>query len=146
MADALTPARFEVNQMEGPLMNKTFHIRHGLRIALHCSFMYNGEGLVGEGSLWELSESGWRATGHDRLTPGTEMSVYLALPDKGASRYVPIDAAIVRWSNEKEAGWEITKINADSRARIKDFLEQAGDTEERDKPCAATVASNKWRY
>lgn len=116
-----------------------------LQIGLRCSFMYKGEGLVGEGSLWELPESGWRATGHDRLAPGTEMSVYLALPDKGGSKYVSIDAAIVRWSNEKEAGWEITKINAASKARIKDFLEQAGDIEERDGTCAATVASNKWK-
>jgi hypothetical protein len=131
--------------MEGTLMKKTFDIRHGLRIGLRCSFMYNGEGLAGGGSLWELSESGWRATGHDRLIPGTEMSVYLALPDKGGSKYVPIDAAIVRWSNEKEAGWEITKINATSKARIKDFIEQAGDIEERDGTSAANVASNKWK-
>jgi len=99
---------------------------------------------MGEGTLWNFSESGWRATGHDSLAPGTEMSVYLALPDDGGSKYLTIDAAVVRWSNGYEAGWEITKIDAASRLRIKEFLERAGEIEERDDACAAVVATNKW--
>jgi len=126
-------------------MNKDFHIRHGLRVGLRCSFMYNGEGLAGQGFLWDLSQSGWRATSYDSLAPGTEMSVYLELPDKGASKYVPIDSAVVRWSNGKEAGWEITKINAASRARIQDFLDRSGETNESDEACATVAHCHKWR-
>lgn len=121
-------------------MNKPFKIRNGQRSMLRCPFIYNGDGMMGKGTLWNLSLSGWRATGNSRVTPGTEMSVYLALPDHGESKYVAIDAAIVRWSNGKEAGWEIIKIDAASRARLKTFLEQAGDMELLENPRVGAVA------
>lgn len=121
-------------------MEKPFEIRNGPRRILRCSFIYNGDGMMGEGTLWDLSLSGWRATGNSQVTPGTEMSVYLALPDRGESKYVAIDSAIVRWSEGNEAGWEIIKMDAGSRARIKAFLEQAEDTEMPARPRFSTAA------
>jgi len=126
-------------------MNKNFHIRQGLRIGLRCSFTYNGDGRLEEGTLWDLSESGWRATGPDGLAPGTEMSVYLALPGKGGLNYLAIDTAVVRWASGKESGWEITKINAASRARIQDFLDRAGETGGREDNSAVLVAFDDWK-
>jgi len=126
-------------------MDKHFHIRQGLRSELRCSFSYHGEGRLEEGTVWDLSESGWRATGHDGLAPGTEMTVYVALPGKEGSKYLTIDAAVVRWANGKEAGWEITKINAASRAHIQDFLDRTGATSGREDNCHALVAFDDWK-
>lgn len=120
-------------------MNKNFHIRQGLRVGLRCAFTYNGDGRLEEGTVWDLSESGWRATGHDGLLPGTEMSVYVALPDKGSTKYLVIDSAVVRWASGKEAGWEITKINAASRAHIQDFLDRAGEIGNREENSAVLL-------
>ena len=32
-------------------MDKQYRPRKGQRIAVHCSFVYNGEGLMGEGTV-----------------------------------------------------------------------------------------------
>ena len=55
------------------------------------------------------------------------MPVYLELPDDGESKYLLVDSAIVRWSNGRDAGWEIRKIGATSRARLIRFLDQMRD-------------------
>ena len=107
-------------------MDKPFAIRKGRRSMIHCSFIYNGDGRMGEGNLWDLSPSGWRSTNNDVLEPGTVMSAYIALPDRGESKYVVIESAIVRWSHGIEAGWEILKMDASARERIRTFLEQGG--------------------
>ena len=68
----------------------------------------------GKGQLWDLSASGWRATGDHPVAPGMSMPVYLELADDGESKYLLIDSAIVRWSNGRDAGWEIRTIDATS--------------------------------
>ena len=37
------------------------------------------------------------------------------------------ETAFVRWSNGRDAGWEIRTIDATSRARLIRFLDQVGD-------------------
>ena len=61
------------------------------------------------------------------VAPGMIMPVYLELADDGESKYLLIDSAIVRWSNGRDAGWEIRTIDATSRARLIRFLEQVRD-------------------
>jgi hypothetical protein len=108
-------------------MARTYVVRAGQRISIHCPFLYHGESFHGKGHLWDLSASGWRATGDHPVTPGMSMPVYLELADDGESKYLLIDSAIVRWSNGRDAGWEIRKIGATSRARLIRFLDQMRD-------------------
>ena len=108
-------------------MARTYAVRAGQRISVRCPFLYHGENFHGKGHLWDLSASGWRATGDHPVTPGMIMPVYLELADDGESKYLLIDSAIVRWSNGREAGWEIRTIDATSRARLIRFLDQVGD-------------------
>jgi hypothetical protein len=105
----------------------TYVVRAGQRISIHCPFLYHGENFHGKGHLWDLSVSGWRATGDYPVTPGMSMPVYLELDDDGESKYLLIDSAFVRWSNGRDAGWEIRTIDATSRARLIRFLDQVGD-------------------
>ncbi len=105
-------------------MARTYIVRAGQRISIDCPFLYHGENFHGKGHLWELSASGWRATGDHPVTLGMSMPVYLELPDDGESKYLLIDSAIVRWSNGRDAGWEIRTISATSRARLIRFLDQ----------------------
>lgn len=112
-------------------MDKIYTIRKGRRADLHSSFIYHGDGFMGEGTLRNLSRSGWRANGNHPVTEGDQMTVYVELPDGGESRYLLIDAAVVRWTNGNEAGWEITKIDSAAQARLDQFLgcEMEGDQE-----------------
>src|SRR5438094_9002473 len=105
----------------------TYVVRAGQRIPIHCPFLYHGENFHGKGHLWDLSASGWRARGNHPVTPGMSMPVYLELADDGESKYLLIDSAIVRWSNGRDAGWEIRKIGATSRVRLLRFLDQLRD-------------------
>ena len=105
-------------------MARTYAVRAGQRISVRCPFLYHGENFHGKGHLWDLSASGWRATGNHTVTPGMSMPVYLELADGGESKYLLIDSAIVRWSNGRDAGWEIRTIDATSRVRLIRFLAQ----------------------
>jgi len=107
-------------------MARTYAVRTEQRIPVHCPFLYHGESFHGKGHLWDLSASGWRATGDHPVTPGMSMPVYLELADGGESKYLLIDSAIVRWSNGRDAGWEIQAIDTTSLARLNRFLNQAG--------------------
>jgi len=107
-------------------MTKNYAVRAGQRISVRCPFLYHGENFHGKGHLWDLSASGWRATGDHPVTSGMSMPVYLELADGGESKYLLIDSAIVRWSNGRDAGWEIQAIDTTSLARLKHFLDQVG--------------------
>ena len=124
-------------------MKNSYKIRNGLRVAMECSFIYNGDDRMEEGTLWELSQSGWRSSIQHYIAPGTEMTVYLAIPDNGESKYVPVNTAVVRWCHGREAGWEIMKIDAASSARLKAFLEEAGDIGLYEAVCANAAARYK---
>ena len=107
-------------------MAKTYAVRVGQRISICYPFLYHGESFHGKGHLWDLSASGWRATGDHQVTQGMVMPVYIELPPhEGESKYLLIDSAIVRWSNGHDAGWEIQTIDATSRARLNRFLDQS---------------------
>ena len=100
-------------------MAKTYAVRVGQRISICYPFLYHGESFHGKGHLWDLSASGWRATGDG------DAGLYRTAPHEGESKYLLIDSAIVRWSNGHDAGWEIQTIDATSRARLNRFLDQS---------------------
>ena len=103
---------------------KHYAVRAGQRISVRHPFLYHGEDFHGKGQLWDLSASGWRATGDHPVTQGMVMPVYIELPhDEKEPKYLFIDSAIVRWSSGHDAGWEIQTIDATSQARLNRFLD-----------------------
>ncbi len=109
-------------------MAKNYAVRAGQRISTRHPFLYHGEGFHGKGHIWDLSISGWRATGDHPVKPGMVMPVDIELPsDEGQSKHLLIDSAIVRWSSGRDAGWEIQTISETSKARLNRFLDRARD-------------------
>lgn len=106
-------------------MAKAYAVRTGQRMSIRCPFLYHGENFHGKGQLWDLSVSGWRATGNHPVTPGMSMPVYLELDDGGESKYLLIESATVRWSNGRDSGWEVQSIDTAALARLKRFLDRA---------------------
>ena len=103
---------------------KTYAVRKKLRTPVHFQFCYFCDGTLANGIVWDLSETGWRATGERPVDVGTETTVYLTLCDGKRSDNLLIDAAVVRWSNGGDAGWEIIRMDDANRARLTDFIEQ----------------------
>lgn len=122
-------------------MNKAYEVRKGLRAPIQCTFCYFHDGTLAKGTIWDLSETGWRATGERPVPSGTETTVYVTLPDDGESKNILVDGAVVRWAEGRDAGWEITRIDDASRARLSQFLERLEATEAVSETRART---NSW--
>jgi hypothetical protein len=103
---------------------KTYAVRKKLRTPVHCQCCYFSDGTLAKGIVWDLSETGWRATGERPVSVGTETTVYITLRDGKESHNIHVDSAIVRWSEGHDAGWEIIRMDEASRARLMDFVEQ----------------------
>ncbi|MBH0201958.1 MAG: PilZ domain-containing protein [Nitrospira sp.] len=103
---------------------KTYAVRKALRSSIHSQFCYFGNGTLTNGTIWDLSETGWRATGEYPLPAGTETTVSITLHDGKTSLNILIDGAIVRWSRGLDMGWEITRMDEENRARLMDFFNQ----------------------
>lgn len=102
---------------------KMFATRKKLRTLVQCQFCYFSDGTLTNGLVWDLSDIGWRATGQQPVAVGTETTVYITLRMGTRSYNVFIDAAIVRWADGREAGWEIMRMDEANRSRLADFVE-----------------------
>ena len=106
-------------------MMRTYAVRNALRASVHCRFCYFGDGTLAHGIIWDLSETGWRATGAHPIPAGTETTVTITLSNGKQSRNIMIDQAVVRWSRGANTGWEITKMDETDRAYLMDFVAQS---------------------
>lgn len=102
---------------------KTYTVRKKLRTPVPCQFYFSDGSLI-NGIVRDLSATGWRATVDRPVPAGLEKHVVMALRDGQDGHPIFIDAAIVRWTDGREAGWEITGINELASTRLTAFLEQ----------------------
>lgn len=103
---------------------KQYAMRNTVRTPVQCEFSCFADGAVINGRVWDLSATGWRAT-MDRPVPiGLEKSVFMTLRDGNACLPIFIDSAIVRWSEGRHTGWEITRIDDGTIARLTEFMAQ----------------------
>lgn len=103
---------------------KTYAVRKAARASVHCQFCYFGDGTLAHGTIWDLSETGWRATGTHPVAVGTETTVTITIKEGTHSHNILIDGAIARWSNGRHTGWEIIKIDPAAQKYLMDFIEQ----------------------
>ena len=107
---------------------KTYAVRKASRASVHCQFCYFGDGTLAHGTIWDLSETGWRATGTHPIAAGTETPVTITLTNGKQSRNILIDQATVRWSAGSHTGWEIIKMDPAAREHLIDFMEHCKPT------------------
>jgi hypothetical protein len=119
---------------------KTYAVRKKLRTPVQCQFCYFGAGTLMNGIVWDLSDTGWRATGQHPVAVGAETTVYITLQNGSQSYNVLIDAAIVRWSDGRAAGWEIVRIDEANRSRLTDFVEHF------ESPALASAGPDQQRW
>jgi hypothetical protein len=113
----------EQHEPGGDLM-KQYAIRNTGRTPVQCECSCFADSAVINGSVWDLSATGWRAT-MDRPVPiGLEKSVFMTLRDGNGCLPIFIDSAIVRWSEGRQTGWEITHIDDSAHTRLTEFMAQ----------------------
>jgi hypothetical protein len=96
-----------------------FSIRLFRRFPLHCSISYNAGPFQGQGTVWNLSYTGWRLSSDLPMRPGETLSLTVTLPNE---QRVDIPGAVVRWSRGQEFAVENLVIEAQTHARLQHYV------------------------
>jgi hypothetical protein len=76
-----------------------FLIRLYRRFPVQCSVTYRAGPFQGQGTVWNLSCTGWRLSGDLPMRPGETLSLTVTLPN---AQRIEIPEAVVRWSRGQE--------------------------------------------
>lgn len=96
-----------------------FSIRPFRRFPVHCSVTYNAGPFQGQGTVWNLSCTGWRLSGDLPMRPGETLSLTVTLPNE---QHILIPQAVVRWSRGQEFAVENLAIEPYTRARLQHYV------------------------
>lgn len=92
-----------------------FSIRLFRRFPVQCVASYSSGPFRGNGTVWNLSPSGWRLSGDLPMRPGESLSLTVALPNK---QRIDVRDAVVRWSRGQEFGVETVEIPKHTSDRL----------------------------
>lgn len=70
-----------------------FSIRPFRRVPVQCSVTYNVGPFQGQGTVWNVSCTGWRLSGDLALRPGETLSLTVTLPNE---QRIKISESVVR--------------------------------------------------
>jgi hypothetical protein len=102
-----------VNRRQNPRPSVEF----GLMYSAQSS---SGEILMGDGMVTDLSSKGMGIRGNASVTQGTELTIFLYLPDGKDPLFVM--EAKVAWARGRRFGVEILKMNLREQNRLRHFL------------------------
>jgi hypothetical protein len=86
-----------------------FSIRPDRRFPVHCAVSYNAGPFQGQGTIWNLSCTGWRLSGDLPMRPGETLSLTVTLPNE---QHIKVPEAVVRWSRGRSLRWRISQSSA----------------------------------
>ena len=96
-----------------------FLLRPYRRFPMRCSVTYNAGPFQGQGTIWNLSCSGWRLSGDLPMRPGKPSPLTVTLPNE---QHILILVAVVRWSRGQEFAVENLAIEPHTRARLQHYV------------------------
>ena len=88
-------------------------------LPVQCSVTYNAGPFQGQGTIWNLSCTGWRLSGDLPMRPGETLSLTVTLPNE---QRIEIPEAVVRWSRGSEFAVETIKIDEHTVARLQHYV------------------------
>ncbi|HJS66847.1 MAG TPA: PilZ domain-containing protein [Nitrospiraceae bacterium] len=108
-----------------PSLTETLNRRQDPRPSVRFGLMYSaqdpsGEILMGDGMVTDLSPMGLGIRGNASVTQGTELTIFLYLPDGKDPLFVM--EAKVAWASGRRFGVEILKMNLREHNRLRHFL------------------------
>jgi hypothetical protein len=84
-----------------------------------CPVTYNAGPFQGQGTVWNLSCTGWRLSGDLPMRPGETLSLTVTLPNE---QRIEIPEAVVRWSRGQEFAVEKLAIKLHTSARLQRYV------------------------
>jgi hypothetical protein len=97
----------------------SFSIRPCQRFPMQCAVTYNAGPFQGQGTVWNLSCTGWRLSGDLPMRLGEPLSLTVTLPNE---QRIEIPEAVVRWSRGQEFAVENVAIKPHTRARLAHYV------------------------
>jgi hypothetical protein len=98
-----------------------FLIRPSLRFPVCCPVTYHAGPFQGQGTIWNLSCTGWRLSGDLPMRPGETLSLTITLPNE---QCIEVPEAVVRWSRGQEFAVETVKIEQHTHARLQHYVKR----------------------
>ncbi len=98
-----------------------FVLRPYRRFPVQCSVTYNAGPFQGQGTVWNLSVSGWRIAGDLPMRPGETLSLTVTLPNE---QRIGVHEAVVRWSRGQEFAVENVAVERNNKARLEHYLKR----------------------
>jgi hypothetical protein len=92
------------------------------RFPVQCAVIYHAGSSQGQGTVWNLSSSGWRLSGDLPMRPGETLSLTVMLPNK---QRIEVPEAVVRWSRDQEFGVENVVIQSHTQARLQHYVKRS---------------------
>lgn len=98
--------------------------RHGSRTPTFCSLIYScmasGKMLVGDGVVTDLSSSGVGIRGSRSVTPGMEVTIFIALP--GMEEPFCITRSQVSWVDGYRFGVKMATLTLEEKNHLRFYL------------------------
>lgn len=98
-----------------------FSIRPFRRFLVQCSVTYNAGSFQGQGTVWNLSCTGWRLSGDLPMRPGETLSLAVTLPN---DQRIEVPQAVVRWSRGSEFAIENVAIERHTETRLRHYVKR----------------------
>ena len=96
-----------------------FSIRPYRRFPVQCSVTYDAGPFQGQGTVWNLSCTGWRLSGDLPMCPGETLSLTVTLPNE---QRIEVPEAVVRWSRGEDFAVEVVKIEPHTQAQLRHYI------------------------
>ncbi len=96
-------------------------IRPSRRFPVCCPVNYNAGPFQGQGTVWNLSCTGWRLSGDLPMRPGETLSLTVKIPNE---QHILIPEAVVRWSRGQEFSVENVAIEPYAQARLQHYVKR----------------------
>ena len=96
-----------------------FTLRPYRRFPVQCAVTYHAGACQGQGTVWNLSCTGWRLSGDLPMRPGDTLSLSVTLPNE---QCIKIRQAVVRWSRGEEFAVETVLVEQHTRARLQHYV------------------------
>jgi len=98
-----------------------FVLRPYRRFPVQCAVTYNAGPFQGQGTVWNLSCTGWRLSGDLPMRPGETLSLTVTLSNE---QHIEIPEAVVRWSRGQKFAVENISVERQTQARLQHYVKR----------------------
>lgn len=98
-----------------------FTLRPYRRFPVQCSVTYNAGQFQGQGTVWNLSYSGWRLSGDLPMRPGEPIPLTVTLLNE---QRIDVPEAVVQWSRGQDFAVKNLVIEPHTHAGLKHYVKR----------------------